>query len=75
MKSYLLFIFICAVLYVDALSRPQKYRIDVPYHRQLTDFGCGDASLQMILDYYGVQANQFSIMDVMRSTMHEGKII
>jgi hypothetical protein len=56
------------------LSRPQSYRIDVPYHRQQTDFGCGDASLQMILDYYGVQVNQFSVMDVMRSTTHEGTL-
>jgi len=75
MRSYLLFLSIYSVYVAVVLARPQSHRIVVPYHRQQTDFGCGDASLQMILDYYGVQANQFSLMDVMRSTAHEGKKI
>ena len=36
-----------------ANARPSNVTLDVPYHRQFTDFSCGDASLEMVLDYYG----------------------
>jgi len=51
---------------------PEAYLIpNVPYHRQLTDFTCGDASLEMLLNYYGPDVSQFSIVDAARTTSDE----
>jgi hypothetical protein len=48
MKVLLLLSFLLiSLLRVDA--RPQQYFIQgVPYHHQITDYGCGDASLEMV---------------------------
>ncbi len=44
---------------VCVYGRPSSVLLDVPYHRQFTDFACGDASLEMVLDFYGkVNLNQ-----------------
>jgi len=52
---------------------PVAYMIpDVPYHRQLTRFSCGAASLEMVLNYYGADVNQYSIMDVARTSVNVG---
>jgi predicted double-glycine peptidase len=58
---------------LNSVGGREKTRIlDVPYFRQVTDFSCGDASLQMLLSYWGVNVSQYSLMDVMRSTIEEG---
>ena len=57
---------------VAAGDIPEAYLIpNVPYHRQLTDFTCGDASLEMVLNYYGPDVSQFSIVDAARTTSDE----
>jgi len=38
----------------------------------LADFSCGDASLEMVFDYWGHDINQYSIMNVARTTREEG---
>jgi hypothetical protein len=53
-------------------GRPTSRILNVPYFRQVTDFACGDASLQMLLAYWGVNVSQYTLMDVMRSTIAEG---
>eukprot|EP01102_Stenamoeba_stenopodia_P007758 TRINITY_DN2186_c0_g1_i1.p1 TRINITY_DN2186_c0_g1~~TRINITY_DN2186_c0_g1_i1.p1 ORF type:complete len:375 (+),score=85.70 TRINITY_DN2186_c0_g1_i1:52-1125(+) len=54
---------------------PDAYLIpNVPYFRQLTDFTCGDASLEMVLSYYGPEVDQFSIIDAARTTSDEGTL-
>jgi uncharacterized protein YvpB len=53
-------------------GRAKTRILDVPYFRQVTDFSCGDASLQMLLSYWGVNVSQYSLMDVMRTTIEEG---
>ncbi len=40
------------LLTTTCVAIPPVWRIDVPYHRQITDFCCGDASLQMVLQYW-----------------------
>jgi Peptidase_C39 like family len=45
---------------------------NVPYHRQITDYACGDASTEMVLHYWASpDVDQRAIIDVMR-TMPEG---
>jgi hypothetical protein len=46
-------LFVLIVVLTQAWGRPANVTLDVPYHRQFTDFSCGDASLEMVLDYYG----------------------
>eukprot|EP01114_Cavostelium_apophysatum_P012824 TRINITY_DN2965_c0_g1_i1.p1 TRINITY_DN2965_c0_g1~~TRINITY_DN2965_c0_g1_i1.p1 ORF type:complete len:384 (-),score=45.27 TRINITY_DN2965_c0_g1_i1:7-1158(-) len=53
---------------------PSKYLIDVPYHMQITDYGCGDASMQMVLNYWEPEIDQLSIADVMRTSTAEGTL-
>jgi len=56
-------------------SIPEKYIIQtVPYHFQITDYGCGDASLEMVLNYFGPDINQLSIADVMRTSEEFGTL-
>ena len=43
----------------------------VPYYRQETVFQCGDATMQMILGYWNVQASQMQISNVMRSNFDQ----
>ncbi|MBU1942757.1 MAG: C39 family peptidase [Actinobacteria bacterium] len=44
---------------------PAAYDIpDVPYHQQLTDYWCGPASLEMVMDYFGPDIDQAEIASV-----------
>ena len=53
----------------------QSYMIpNVPYHRQITPFACGDASTEMALHFYGADVDQRAIMDVARTTEQEGTL-
>jgi len=47
---------------------------NVPYHSQLTNWCCGDASLEMVLNYWGPDVDQLSIIDVARSASQEGTL-
>ncbi|EFA84225.1 hypothetical protein PPL_03302 [Heterostelium album PN500] len=77
MKNPIVFIILLAGIYswysCYAYAIPSEYLIKtVPYHRQVTDYNCGDASLQMVFGYYGQDINQEQIDDVARTSKHEG---
>ncbi|MFH1680399.1 MAG: C39 family peptidase [Candidatus Eisenbacteria bacterium] len=60
---------------VVALLRelPSAYNITgVPYHYQITDWYCGPASLQMVMDYVGEEISQYTIGDVADENPAEG---
>jgi hypothetical protein len=73
LRSFLtLYFFTCVSLYAAVYARPTSHILNVPYFRQATDFACGDASLQMLLAYWGIDVSQYSLIDVMRTTIAEG---
>ncbi len=47
---------------------------NVPYHRQVTEYSCGDASMQMLLHWSGADIDQRAIIDVMRTSPYEGTL-
>jgi hypothetical protein len=50
-------------------AAPAAYGISgVPYHVQATDYWCGPASLEMVMDYYGPDINQAEIAGVANSS-------
>ncbi|HVP58457.1 MAG TPA: C39 family peptidase [bacterium] len=52
---------------------PACYNIPgIPYHFQITDWFCGPASLQMIMDYYGQEIGQQNIADVANDVVNSG---
>ena len=52
---------------------PLGYNIPgIPYHFQITDWYCGPASLQMIMDYYGQEIGQNNIADVADDEVNYG---
>lgn len=62
-------------LVVVGVARPKQHRVaNVPYWRQNTEFGCGDAAVQMALGRWGVEAAQERIANVMRTTTSEGTL-
>ncbi|KAM9983872.1 hypothetical protein ACTFIY_000608 [Dictyostelium cf. discoideum] len=72
-KSIKLFICFFATLVCITIAYPTSYYIpNVPYHRQETQYNCGDASLQMVLEYYGRKIDQLEIDDVARTSNKVG---
>jgi len=67
---------LCAALAAVVVSAiPNAHIINnVPYHRQVTAYGCGDACFQMVMGYYGLDLNQLSIMDVLRTSISSGTL-
>ncbi|EFC42236.1 predicted protein [Naegleria gruberi] len=56
---------------------PLKDKImNVPYLHQITDYSCGDASLNMVLSYYYREKfiDQRAIIDVARTSNHSGTL-
>jgi hypothetical protein len=47
---------------------------NVPYHRQITEFSCGDATVEMLLHWSGMDVDQRAIIDVMRTSNYEGTL-
>lgn len=46
-------------------TRPSAYNMPgVPYHYQITDYNCGPAALEMVMDYYGEEIPQAAVADV-----------
>ncbi len=46
---------------------------NVPYHRQATDYSCGDASVEMVLHYWASpDVDQRSIIDALRTSEENG---
>jgi len=46
--------------------------MNVPYHRQITRYACGDASFEMIYHYYRQDIDQRAVIDVCRTSFHLG---
>ncbi|KAG2370741.1 hypothetical protein C9374_014264 [Naegleria lovaniensis] len=57
-------------------TRQQFIIQDIPYLHQITDYSCGDASLNMVLSYYYPQKiiDQRAIIDVARTSNHTGTL-
>jgi len=47
---------------------------NIPYHRQVTDYACGDGSSEMVLNYYGTDVDQRAIIDVLRTSADVGTL-
>lgn len=47
-------------------------KVNVPYHRQITRYACGDASFEMIYHHYRQDIDQRAIIDVCRTSFHLG---
>jgi len=47
---------------------------NIPYHRQVTDYACGDGSSEMVLHHYGSDIDQRAIIDVLRTSSQEGTL-
>jgi len=61
-------VFIVGILLRISFAIPSSHFIQIPYHRQNTEYSCGDASLEMVLHYFGPDIKQETIVDVMRTT-------
>jgi PKD repeat protein len=59
-------------LFLDSTGLPTEAFIDVPYHRQLTNYYCGPASLEMVFDYFGPDISQHEIAEVSRTADYGG---
>jgi len=46
----------------------------MPYHRQVTDYACGDGSSEMVHHHYGTDVDQRSIIDVLRTSSEVGTL-
>jgi predicted double-glycine peptidase len=47
-------------------TQERKNLISVPYHQQVKNYYCGEAALEMVLDYYGPDILQYQIGNVAR---------
>ncbi|NIT76953.1 MAG: hypothetical protein GWN18_07265 [Thermoplasmata archaeon] len=54
---------VSAALLADPVEA-EKVDLPVPYHRQVTDWYCAEASLKMVFDYWGEEIPQHDIGDV-----------
>jgi len=50
------------------------YVPNIPYHRQVTEYACGDGSSEMVLNYYGSDIDQRAIIDVLRTSADVGTL-
>ncbi len=55
-----------------AMAESAGSYISVPYHRQITNYYCGPASLEMVFDFYGPDIPQIEIADVARTSYMYG---
>jgi hypothetical protein len=53
-------------------SPPAYCLAGIPYHFQITDWYCGPASLQMIMDFLGEEIGQHNIADVANDVVNSG---
>jgi hypothetical protein len=54
-------------------GRPRSHFIrSVPFHRQVTEWSCGDGSLEMVLSYWAGDIDQRELIDVARTGSQEG---
>jgi hypothetical protein len=72
---FFIILFACNILCQKVPDIPDRFIIqNVPYHHQITGYACGDASFQMVMHKWGSNINQYSIMDVVRTSDHEGTL-
>ena len=46
--------------------------MNIPYHKQITDYYCGPASLQMVLEYFGIHTSQQKLAEHLNTTPDNG---
>jgi len=61
-------------LSMTVYALPASHVIKIPYHRQKTDYSCGAASMEMVLNFFGPDVMQEAIVNVMRTTPEEGTL-
>src|SRR3990167_10249464 len=67
------FVVVIVFFLTNIHSFPSSYEIiDVPFHRQITRYSCGDASFEMVYDYHQKDIDQRAIIDVCRTSEHVG---
>eukprot|EP01116_Phalansterium_solitarium_P005960 TRINITY_DN18284_c0_g1_i1.p1 TRINITY_DN18284_c0_g1~~TRINITY_DN18284_c0_g1_i1.p1 ORF type:complete len:348 (-),score=99.17 TRINITY_DN18284_c0_g1_i1:47-1090(-) len=67
--------FVLLLIVNGVTSRPlQGFVQNVPYHRQVTDYACGDASTEMVFHHFGSDVDQRAIIDVMRTSDSVGTL-
>jgi len=70
-------LFICLIVVVvyatTIFSIPISHQIqNIPYHRQVTEYNCGDASLEMVFGYLNREIDQYQLDDVARTSDTDG---
>lgn len=74
-KSLIILAAILCLVAGLAFARPPQMLLEVPYHRQETEYSCGAASLQMVLEYFlKVPVDQYAIMNVARTSPTFGTV-
>ena len=72
-KSFRVTVMRVALLALVAAAASAQLVRNVPYHRQFTDYACGDASVEMVLHKWASpDVDQRAIIDVMRTTENDG---
>eukprot|EP01103_Thecamoeba_quadrilineata_P014206 TRINITY_DN4170_c0_g1_i1.p1 TRINITY_DN4170_c0_g1~~TRINITY_DN4170_c0_g1_i1.p1 ORF type:complete len:237 (+),score=23.16 TRINITY_DN4170_c0_g1_i1:52-762(+) len=75
MVRQLTFLALFQLLLVLVASLPQHHKIhNVPYHRQINGYSCGDASTEIVLHYSGPDVNQKAIIDVIETFQQDGTL-
>src|SRR3989344_2417226 len=46
--------------------------MNIPFYKQMTDYSCGPASLQMVFGYFGKYMNQQKLEDVLHTSPKDG---
>eukprot|EP01088_Endostelium_zonatum_P016685 TRINITY_DN4614_c0_g1_i1.p1 TRINITY_DN4614_c0_g1~~TRINITY_DN4614_c0_g1_i1.p1 ORF type:complete len:384 (-),score=70.36 TRINITY_DN4614_c0_g1_i1:36-1187(-) len=79
-NTYVLLLVLCVVAATVVVSSSivkeqtgGSFKINnIPYHRQINDYNCGGASLEMVLHHYGPDVDQRTGIDIARTTSATG---
>ncbi|KAF2073831.1 hypothetical protein CYY_004858 [Polysphondylium violaceum] len=70
-KSSLLLLVTIVVIAINAI--PTAYQIQgIPYHRQVTEYNCGDASMEMVFGHLNREIDQYQLDDIARTSDTDG---
>ena len=68
-----LIVLLIVISIIGVEGRPSSYQIEnIPYHRQITRYACGDASFEMVYHHYRQDLDQRAIIDVARTSFAVG---
>lgn len=67
--------FLLIALASAVTARPVRFTVkNVPFHRQVTTYACGDASFEMLMHWNGADIDQRAIIDVLRTSEAQGTL-